>query len=170
LIPWGERSLQQDNVPSPKHTLNLLLSGLAGGVIATAILIVVFRYWPNTLVRGGMSYAELATIVLTGVAVLITILGVFVAILAVWGFGNFEELAKRAAKAHVRDQIKTGKLKFVIESATNSYLEEEFAEDGRLLNILYSRVDAIILNDASRRSGGPGSNTKIELVDEDGED
>jgi hypothetical protein len=148
----------------------MFLAGLAGGVIATALLVATSKYWPNALLRGTMTYSELVTVILTGVAILITILGVFVATLAVWGFGNFEDLAKKAAKSHVRDQIKGGKLKSVVEESAREYLEREFSEDGSLRAMVHSRVDAILLTDADRRSGGVGAaSEKIELNDDDDE-
>ena len=74
-----------------------------------------------------MTYNDLAALLLTAVAVLVTVLGVIVAIFAFYGFRAIRLDARRAAGAaglkHVTDSLGT---------------------DGELRKILESRVDALI--------------------------
>jgi hypothetical protein len=123
---------------------NPLMRGLIGGAIGAGSLLLVALIarwtWPNELRSNHMSYPELAAIILTGVGVLVALLGAIVAVFAVWGFGEFKRIAKRTAKGHVKQDIKNGKLREFIESSVTEFLEREFSDEGRMRTILEERV------------------------------
>lgn len=53
-----------------------------------------------------MSYADLAAILLTAVGVLVAVLGIGVAILAVWGFKYIQEQSTEAAVKRVEEELR----------------------------------------------------------------
>lgn len=98
-----------------------------------------------------MTYPELAATVLASVAVLVTVLGVFIAILTVWGYSQFKEVAKMAAAKTVEDQISSGKLRAEIEEIVTQHVTKSLSK-GELRILLEQRVDRLIYSGAERRS------------------
>ena len=109
-----------------------------------------------------MTYADLSATVLTAVAVLVTTLGVFVAILAIWGYSQFRGIAKSSAKSHVDFELKSGQLKSHVEDVVTQFMTQGF-DDGKLRSMLEDRVDQIIIKGAEARS-------KIPVVNEENDD
>jgi len=98
-----------------------------------------------------MTYADLAATLLSAAAVLLTIIGIFIAALAIWGFAAFRSVAKTAAKGHVSAQIKGGDLRNHIEELVKTYLSDELAS-GNLRSEFERRLDEVILQSAARRA------------------
>jgi hypothetical protein len=135
-----------------------IATAIAGGVIGAALL-WVFQGNSLRLVPGQMSYAELSAVMLSAVSVLVTILGVIVAIIAIWGYAHFKGIAETSAKSQVSDEIEHGTLKQHLESSVTSFMQREFGDTGKLRALLEERVDQIII-------AGPGQRAKEEAEKE----
>ena len=98
-----------------------------------------------------MTYPELAATVLTSVAVLVTVLGVFIAILTVWGYSQFKDIARAAAVKRVEEQIAGGKLRKEIEEIVTVHVTKSISQ-GDLRSLLEQRVDRLIYSGAEKRS------------------
>lgn len=99
----------------------------------------------------GMQYADLAAVMLGAVAVLLTILGVFLAIFAIWGYSQFRSIVEGAAVRHASNSIREGELKDLVEESSVEFMRSSF-ENGRLRRILEDRVDQIILRGPEERN------------------
>lgn len=124
--------------------------GVASGAIG-ALLVLAGQGFELHVTPVGMSYADLAATALSAVAVLTTVVGLFIAALAVWGFTALRGMAKSAAKAHVSAQLKGGELRTHLERVVTEFLSGEF-KDGKLRELLESRVDAIMFSGPSDRA------------------
>ena len=141
------------NVPPSKRKRDLLsvaATALVGGLVG-ATTIWFLKTHSVVLVSGGMSYADLSATLLSAVAVLMTILGVFVALLAVWGYSQFKAFASAAATEHVDTQLKEGVLRGHVEAVVKEYLESEF-KAGSLRKMVEERIDYVIFSSASERA------------------
>lgn len=47
----------------------------------------------------GMTYADLAAVLLTAVSVIVAVFGVLMALLALWGYRHFKDVAKSASES-----------------------------------------------------------------------
>jgi hypothetical protein len=112
-----------------------------------------------------MTYADMAAIMLGAVAVIVTVLGVFIAILAVWGYSQFRNMATSAASSHIDAQIKDGQLKVQIETVINAYLDKELSSAGNLRKIIEERADFVVYSSAEQRAKA----VEAEQVDEESE-
>lgn len=143
--------------------LRAALAGLLAGVIGGGIVVVCqtngFRLLPET-----MSYADLAAVLLGAAAVLLAIIGVFVAALAVWGFTAFRSMTKNSAKAYVRVQLKQGELRSHVETTVTQFLEKEF-ESAKLRGLLEDRLDELLVtapSDRVRETPATANDTPID--------
>lgn len=123
-----------------------LIGGLLGS-IATWFL----KTHTLALAPERMSYADLSATLLSAVSVLMTILGVFVALLAIWGYSQFKAFASAAATEHVDTQLKEGALRGHVEAVVKEYLEAEF-KTGPLRKLVEERIDYVIFSGASERA------------------
>ena len=133
-------------------------AAVAGGAVG-ATLIWIFQGNALRLVPEKMTYAELTAVMLAAVSVLVTILGVVVAILAVWGYSNFKGIAESSARLQVSNEIESGRLKGHLEESVTSFMQREFADAGKLRRLLEEQIDRIIIS-------GPGQRAKEESEDE----
>ena len=99
----------------------------------------------------GVSYSELAAIMLGAVAVLVAIIGIGVAVLAVWGYGQLNQQARRAATKHVKDQLREGNLKKEIEQMILKHVEHQIKIESPLRTLISQQVSRIIHTDAELR-------------------
>ncbi|MBR9972691.1 hypothetical protein [Magnetospirillum sulfuroxidans] len=94
----------------------------------------------------GMSYAELAAVLLTAVGVIVAIFGGVLALAAVWGFNQLKRdaisAAETAGSAEIKVQIGTGALRDYIKGEIERLTDEEF-ESERMDKRINSRVDAV---------------------------
>ena len=133
---------------------NIAAGGLAGAIVAITILMVQGQ--PFHLAPVGMSYADLAATILAAVAVLTTIIGVFIAALAVWGYTAFRTITKNSAKSHVSQQLRQGELRTHVETVVTEFLSKEF-ESGNLRRQLEDRLDEILISAPSDRAKEEGT-------------
>lgn len=132
-----------------------VIVGIAAAFV-TAVVIFSMQGLGFRLRPVDMTYADLAATLLSAAAVLLTIIGIFVAALAIWGFAAFRSVAKTAAKGHVSAQIKSGDLRTHIEELVKTYLSDELA-DGDLRIEFERRLDEVILQSAARRAVPEGT-------------
>jgi hypothetical protein len=123
---------------------------IAGGLIGAAVL-WVFQGNSIRLVPGEMSYAELSAVMLAAVTVVVTVLGVIVAIIAIWGYAHFKGIAEKSAKTQVSTEIESGSLKDHLEASVTGFMQREFGDQGKLRALLEDRVDQIIISGPSQR-------------------
>lgn len=117
-----------------------------------------------------MDYKDLAAILLGAAALLITVLGVFVAVLAVWGYTQFEKMAKDTTKEFIGLQLREGDLRRDIEALVSKHLaeteivvreelsrsvmlkiEKDFSE-GNIRSMLEERLDLALYGGAAQRA------------------
>jgi phosphate/sulfate permease len=127
-----------------------LAAAAVGGLIGAGLL-WLFQGNSLRLVPGNMSYAELSAIILSAVSVLVTILGVVVAILAIWGYSHFKNIAENSAKSHVAAEMEDGSLRKHLESSVTEFMQREF-DSGKLRSMLEARVDQILISGPSQRA------------------
>lgn len=133
---------------------SILAGAIAGAVAAVAVLLAQGQ--PFHLTPVGMSYADLAATLLAAVSALLTIIGIFIAALALWGFTAFRAMTKNSAKAHVSQQLKQGELRTHVEGVVTEFLAREFA-GGNLRKQLEERLDAILVSAPSERARAAGT-------------
>lgn len=132
----------------------LTLGALAGAVAAAAVLVIQGQ--PFHLSPVGMTYADLAATLLAAAALLTTLIGLFIAALAIWGFTALRSFAKSAAKSHVSQQLKQGELRSHVENVVTAFLKTEF-EDGNLRQQLEEHIDEILITAPSSRAQESGT-------------
>lgn len=91
------------------------------------------------------SYADWAAIAITCVAVLLTIIGLAIAVLAFWGFGEIKELTKTSAATEA-ESVARQTMEVMINGVAKSELEK-LINDGKLQDTLQAAVDMILRND-----------------------
>lgn len=129
----------------------LFLMGLISGVIGTVCVLIGIRVKPEQLKSIFMSYTDFVIVMLTAVTVVITILAIFIAILALWGYSQFQKLTETASKNHLEKLLQEGPFAKRIEEAIVQHVSGQL-QRGELRSLLAERVDSIILNDASLRA------------------
>lgn len=143
-----------------------------GGIFCSAIAVCYILMWshfrPHSAAEAGkMSYADLAATLLASTAVLVTILGVFVAILAIWGYVHFQRSIKAAALSYIKDQIERGSIHTQLELMVTNHISEEMNKpDGPLRHLLVERVDVILMNDAQLRAQTGEPNVPVQPDEE----
>lgn len=157
--------------PRERVIVTSLIGGLVGGLAIAAVFVGVHAVWPRRLVANDMPYQDLAAVLLTSVAVIVTVLGVSMAILAVWGYASFERIAKKAARDYVKNDIKSGRLKQQVQllatETMTQYMDDAMGDQGKLRLMLEARLDLALL------AGGNSSNTASEqlgIIDPDEDD
>ena len=157
--------------PRKKVIVTSLIGGLVGGLAIAAIFVGVHSVWPRRLVPNNMPYQDLAAVLLTSVAVIVTVLGVSMAILAVWGYASFERIAKKAARDYVKKDVKSGRLKrqveMLAEETMTRYMDVAMGDQGKLRLMLEARLDRALL-----AGGGASSiaSTQPGVIDPDEDD
>lgn len=140
----------------------ILVGAIAGALAAVAVLVAQGQ--PFRLIPVGMSYADLAATLLAATAVLLTIIGIFIAALAIWGFTAFRAMTKSSAKAHVTSQLKQGDLRNHVESVVTEFLTREFAS-GNLRRQLEERLDAILISAPADREASDTTENDTPMDD-----
>jgi uncharacterized membrane protein YcjF (UPF0283 family) len=141
----------------------LILLGACIGILASVVALVVYvKIWPHQLKSNGMTYQDLVTVILTALAVMIALLGLGVAILAVWGFTTFQKMAQDAARTYVSNDIEKGRLRTHLEALVTAHLNKESEEGGTYRKILEDAADRYALARGQKPSG-----TGVTSEDED---
>ncbi|MEJ1173131.1 hypothetical protein WA845_02695 [Agrobacterium sp. CMT1] len=105
-----------------------------------------------------MSYSDLVAILLTATSTIITILGVFVAVLAIWGYSQFEKMTKEASSRHLELMLQSGKFRDEVDQTIMRHVSAELAkETSPLRDLLREQIDTIIYTDAAKRQMGAES-------------
>lgn len=129
-------------------------AGLLGGGIASSLYLKGLHFENSEMAENGgvtMSYADMAALMLGAVGVLVTVLGVFMAILALWGYSQFKVAASNAALDHVKSELEEGQLR----DELNKLLVQEVIkqmDDGKLRRILEERADRFLISGPSIRA------------------
>lgn len=117
------------------------LGSLIGGAVVWVGQRGQFRLEPSS-----MSYSDLAAILLTAVAVIVTIFGGVLALAAIWGFNQLKQDAVNGAKAagstEVREQIVNGAIRDYILNEIGRLADEEFRSE-RMEARIKRRVDSV---------------------------
>ncbi|MBS8261113.1 hypothetical protein DYI23_12880 [Roseibium polysiphoniae] len=129
----------------------IFLLGLLAGSILVIACIVSIRITPEELQDIQMGYPDFVTIMLTGVTVIITMLAVFIAILALWGYSQFQEMTETASANHLNKILEGGPFSKKVEDIIVQHVSQQL-QDGELRSVLVERVDHILLSDAARRA------------------
>ncbi|RBM90834.1 MULTISPECIES: hypothetical protein [Vibrio] len=95
------------------------------------------------------TYADMAAVAITCVAVLLTIVGLVIAGLAFWGYREIKELTKTSASKEAKSVAKQT-MEEMINGVAKSELEK-LINDGKLQNTLQNAVDMILRNDPNNR-------------------
>ena len=141
----------------------LILLGACIGILTTVVALVFYvNAWPHQLKPNGMTYQDLVTVILTALAVMLAVLGIGVALLAVWGFTTFQQMARDTARNYVSNDIEKGQLRKHLESLVTDHLNKESGEGGAYRKILEDAADRFVLARGQRPSG-----TGITSDDED---
>lgn len=97
-------------------------------------------------------YTGYAAVLLTAVAVLVTTLGVFIAILAIAGYSELKRMVRKvgedSAVAHVNDQLENGTLRDRIDERVFEFIQAKY-DDGLLTQMIEARVDQLTFRSRS---------------------
>lgn len=134
--------------------LPLVIGGVMGGFGGLILLSVLGNLTPN-----GVTFQDLAAVLLTAVAVIVTVLGVAFALAALWGFAELKRSAIAAAEAEavneVKEQIENGSIRNYISTAVKDEIESPKME--RRIEV---RVDEVI-------QGNPDKDRELEYDEGD---
>jgi hypothetical protein len=119
--------------------------GLGGGLIGGAV-VWLGQNWQFQLSPVGMTYADLAAVLLSAVGVIVAIFGGILALAAIWGFNQLKRdaisAAENAGSAEIREQIENGTIRDYIQGEVGRLADEEF-NSHRMDQRINSRVDAV---------------------------
>ncbi|MBO9501994.1 hypothetical protein [Brevundimonas sp. A19_0] len=115
------------------------------GVVST--LAVLWLGFAGPRQPGPEDFTAYSAVLLTAVAVLVTALGVFVAILALAGYTEMKRMAQRvgeeSAVKHVKDELDSGSLRTNIETLVMDFLTDRY-DDNRLNQMIEARIHQMI--------------------------
>jgi hypothetical protein len=142
-----------------------LIGGLIGSVAFGAVGVAIYHSWPGSLKSDDMHYQDLAAVLLAAVAVIVTVFGVMMAVLAIWGYTTFRGIAKKAARKSAQDYVKrdveSGTIGKIVEAlaidSVNRYMDAAMGDQGKLRLMLESRLDRALFE-----SGGSGPRSQPE--------
>ena len=137
--------------------------GLLGAVIGVALM-MVGQGIKLSVMPVGMTFTEWAGILLAGVAIIITALGVVIAVAAIWGFSGIKSGAELAAVQHVTDQLTKGELSAKLERTFTAFLTTRLRDD-KFRRLIEERVDEVLFAGASARAS-EDEEQDIELEEE----
>lgn len=144
------------------NTFNGWILPLVLGGITGAFSSLILLSWMGDLTPHGVTYNDLAAVLLTAVGVLVTVLGVAFAIAAVWGFSELKRsaiiTAESAALDEVKEQIENGDIRSYLERAIREEVNSEAMEDR-----IKTRVDEVIF-------GNPAIDDELEEDDFEGDE
>jgi hypothetical protein len=146
----------------------LLLLGACIGVLTTVITLVVYvNMWPHQLKPNGMSYAELVTVILAALGVMLAVLALFVAALAVWGITTFQRMVRETARTYVSNDIEKGQLRNHLESLVTDHMNKASEPGGWFEQILKAEALRISISGADSPASGVRARPDRAGEDED---
>lgn len=106
-----------------------------------------------------LSYADMAAISISSVSILVTLVGIGIALLSFWGYNSIKEMVKSEASVIAADKV-TEEVSSKIQQVASDEIKKVI-DDGKLNNHLQDAVDFIL------RSRGIISQPKVsELLNE----
>lgn len=106
-----------------------------------------------------LSYADMAAISISSVSILVTLVGIGIALLSFWGYNSIKEMVKSEASVIAADKV-TEEVSLKIQQVASDEIKKVI-DDGKLNNHLQDAVDFIL------RSRGMISQPKVsELLNE----
>lgn len=141
--------------------------GVLSGTIFTIAGLMSFRITPDEVNNVAMSYTDLVAILLTATSTIVTILGVFVAVLAIWGYSQFEKMTKEASTRHLEKLLQSGKFREEVDQTILAHVTNELAkETSPFRDLLRQQIDAMIYTDAAKRHAKEGEgNSDVPFKD-----
>lgn len=116
------------------------------------MLLINLRVSPAKLGDVAMEYTDMVAILLTATSTIVTILGVFVAVLAIWGYSQFEKMTKAASTRHLEKLLQSGKFRDEIDQTILNHVSAELAKDtSPFRDLLRQQLDSLIYTDAATR-------------------
>lgn len=124
---------------------SLVLAAFLGSIIGAAFIAFLST---GSIKSDGMSYADLAAVLLSAVGVIVAIFGGVLAIAAFWGFEQMKREAVRvateAALAETKEQIENGSIRRYIAEEAEARISE-FVASSEFDRRVRKRVDQIAL-------------------------
>lgn len=110
-----------------------VLGGVVGGFV-----VWLFQGHSLALLDNGMSYQDLAAIVLTAASLMVAIFGATFALIAVWGYTQFKRGVKSRTKSvvegvireHLVDELKNGPSRTVLDEIVAQFLSSAREKPG----------------------------------------
>ncbi|ASP96719.1 hypothetical protein GOC87_18785 [Sinorhizobium meliloti] len=131
--------------------------GLMSGVIVAVTALFSVHVTPEQANGLSMNYGDLVAILLTATSTIITILGVFVAVLAVWGYSQFEKMTKEASSRHLEVLLQSGKFRDEVDQTILRHVSAELAKDtSPFRDLLRQQIETMIYTDAGKRQASAG--------------
>ena len=128
-----------------------LVIGAVAGVFGSAL----FLGTVGSLTPNGVTFLDLAAVLLTAAAVIVTTIGVAFAIAAFWGYSNLKKSAETEAARKVEEQIENGTIRDYIREAIKSEIESP-----RMERRIKVRVDEVA-------QGNPDKDRELDYVEGD---
>lgn len=145
--------------------IGLLVAAATGGVVGGAV-VWLLQSGSFKLSPGSMTYEQLAATLLAASALIVTIIGIVVAVLALWGYREFqrtaEKKASKAAKRKVEAELQTGEIRQHIETIVVNFLQDGVASGTLISLVEQRRADASSLR---RVDAGWGDEQEDEEID-----
>jgi len=123
---------------------------LIGGLLVWILQGHTLALWPDKV-----SYPDLIAVLLTGISLIVAVLGVAMAVLAVWGYAHFKSVvtkastivavrqAKKAAEEQLLRDLQSGETGARIDNLVSSHLEKVFRNPDAYKSWLESRSKEI---------------------------
>lgn len=138
-----------------------------GLVVVTLLLIVATAHLFDIEVRSlSMSYHDLIAVLLTALGVLISVLAVFLAVIAFIGWQNFDRRVSRSANDFLAEGFKPdGALFKDLEERMLAALDQGFKPQGKYREVLEEAVELISYDMGN--IGDPAENEEAAIERED---
>ena len=104
----------------------LVICGFIGGVVVSALLFSSFAGFrePSSM-KFQFDSATTITVVLSALSIMLTALGIIIAVVGAFGFSILRSEAFKAAAEHAREQLgEDGELRAIIETRVNALVAE----------------------------------------------
>lgn len=131
----------------------LALAVAVGGAGAYGIVQAIYRLSPVSVVNSDpkieVAYADLISILLTGISLILAALAFVIAILAIVGWNSIGDRVSSLAKTSLQEAMKDGGslhelVKLEAQSTTNRNVQASMREGGELHNLVKKESKAII--------------------------
>jgi uncharacterized membrane protein YdbT with pleckstrin-like domain len=128
----------------------LFLVGILGGVAVIVSVFMSFSIGPSQLKAIKMDYSDLISISLTAVTVILAVLAVFIGLLAVWGYSQFQSMTRAASANHLEKILKEGPFSKKIDEIILRHVTAQLT-DGELRKLVLEKLEVLLVSDAGAR-------------------